>query len=412
MKGITLFIGLALALSCTERAPRQTKTNDAVKAETADAKQIATPIDNYAKPTVKVYIENSGSMDGYITGKDIKDIIYSYLTNINVANYAEKQEYFYINSNLISINDNLDNFKNLTVEKFKKAGGNRGSSDIAEVIGKVLDNSSNNEVSLLVSDFIISPGKGRNATEYVKSQQTKIKGLLANALRNEKNMGVLVYQCTANFNGIYYNITDAITKINAQRPFYIFAFGKTNHLKELQNSVPENKIDGLKNVCMIASEKNDVEYKVAYKSGEFNPSRKDPHHSIVNARKSHDGKLHISINADFNKLFASEQYLLDINNYEVSAPTYKIDTILKMSDGKYQIRISSDKVVAAELKILLRKNLSQWVIDSNDDSGVDIKSAEAMDKTFGIKYIVGGIYDACTFSDNVLTELKININKE
>ncbi len=68
--------------------------------------------------------------------------------------------------------------------------------------------------------------------------------------------------------------------------------------------------------------------------------------------------------------------------------------------------------MAAELKILLRKNLSQWVIDSNDDSGVDIKSAEAMDKTFGIKYIVGGIYDACTFSDNVLTELKININKE
>lgn len=407
MKGITLIMGLAAMVACTERTPSQAKT-----APTPEKEPIELPAATYIKPTVKVYIENSGSMNGYITGRDFKDIIYSYLTDINVANYAERQEYFYINSNLIPIKDNLDNFKNLTVEKFKNAGGDKGSSDIAEVIGKVLENSTANEVSLLVSDFIISPGKGKNATEYVKSQQTKIKGLMANTLKKEKNMGVLVYQCTANFNGTYYNITDAQTRINNQRPFYIFAFGKTLHLKELHNSVPETKIDGLKNVCMIASEKNDVEYKVAYKSGEFNLSRKDPHHSILNARKSRDGKLHISINADFDKLFANEQYLLDINNYEVSDPTYKIDTILKMSVGKYQIRLTSDKVVATELKILLLGNLPQWVNDSNDDNGVDINEAGAMEKTFGIKYIIGGIYDACTFSDNVLTELKININKE
>ena len=399
-------MGLAVILSCTERAPRQAKT-----APTPEKEPVELPVATYVKPTVKVYIENSGSMNGYITGRDFKDIIYSYLTNINVANYAKRQEYFYINNNLISINDNLDNFKNLTVEKFKNAGGNRGSSDIAEVIGKVLENSKD-DVSLLVSDFIISPGKGKDATEYVKSQQTKIKGLMADALTKEKNMGVLVYQCTANFNGIYYNITDAQTKINNQRPFYIFAFGKTLHLKELQISVPETKIDGLKNVCMIASEKNDVEYNVAYKSGDFKLSKRDPHHSILNARKSRDGKLHININVDFNKLFACEQYLLDINNYEISDPNYEIVAISKIDDGKYQIRLTSDKVVATELKILLHGNMPQWVNDSNDNNGVNINEAGAMEKTFGIKYIIGGIYDACTFSDNVLTELKININKE
>ena len=42
----------------------------------------------------------------------------------------------------------------------------------------------------------------------------------------------------------------------------------------------------------------------------------------------------------------------------------------------------------------------------NDDNG----STAVPGKTYGIKYQLGGIYEAFTFENNYYTEIKININ--
>lgn len=47
-----------------------------------------------------------------------------------------------------------------------------------------------------------------------------------------------------------------------------------------------------------------------------------------------------------------------------------------------------------------------WVAESNDDSG---KTA-VKNQTFGIKYQLGGVYEAFTFANKYYTEIKINID--
>ena len=52
------------------------------------------------KPYLKVFIENSGSMDGYMCdGSQLKDAIYDYVSDLN--RYTEKTELYYINSDTI-----------------------------------------------------------------------------------------------------------------------------------------------------------------------------------------------------------------------------------------------------------------------------------------------------------------------
>ena len=49
---------------------------------------------------LKVYIENSGSMDGYMcNGSELKDAVYSYVSVL--SSYADTTELNYINSNII-----------------------------------------------------------------------------------------------------------------------------------------------------------------------------------------------------------------------------------------------------------------------------------------------------------------------
>ena len=58
-------------------------------------------------------------------------------------------------------------------------GGKRGTSDMSNILDTVISQTDDNEVSILVSDCIFSPGKKYkakdNADEYIVAQQIGIK---------------------------------------------------------------------------------------------------------------------------------------------------------------------------------------------------------------------------------------------
>ena len=106
-------------------------------------------------PCLKVFIENSGSMDGYMCdGSQLKDVVYDYISDINRV--STKTELYYINSMLIPYTGNLTNYiKALNPAAFKNAGGNRSNTDLGDLIADVLNEVNDTTVCIFVSDCIL-----------------------------------------------------------------------------------------------------------------------------------------------------------------------------------------------------------------------------------------------------------------
>jgi hypothetical protein len=375
-------------------------------------------IENYEgnRPVVNVYIENSGSMDGYVKGvTEFEQAIYNYLSDIKISGITDSLNLFYINSNIIPQGSDLSDFiEKLEPLTFQARGGNRGVSDISNVFKSVLSETNENEVAILITDGIFSPGKGKDAAQYLVNQQIGIKNTMAEYLKSYPNTGFVMYQLSSNFNGYYYNREDSRTLINEQRPYYIWIIGNVNHLNTLKQNVPENRFkgSGIQNAFSITRGNRTVDYAVKLGSGSFSLDKKSPKTIITNLRKDTKGRDNLarfSVNANLSGFLLADSYLLDINNYTLGNKDYKL-TISKAVANNFgytqQLNFSSENVHRGTISVKLKTQIPQWVEEVNDDDGaIPIEG-----KTYGIKYQIGGVYEAFTFSNNYYTEIKININ--
>ena len=179
---------------------------------------------------LNVYVENSGSMDGYVVnGGDLATLVEDYINllrhcGINIKNW----QYYFINSKIIPISQSSKEFADkVQPTQFKKAGGNRGTSDLADIFDKVVP-LSGDTLCLLVSDMIFSPGKGQNADDYIKRQCNRIKEKLRNV---DSNVSMLLYRFEGKYNGTYYDKQDRKSSFNGVRPFFICAIGSDEVLR-------------------------------------------------------------------------------------------------------------------------------------------------------------------------------------
>jgi len=78
----------------------------------------------------------------------------------------------------------------------------------------------------------------------------------------------------------------------------------------------------------------------------------------------------------------------------------------------HSMKLTTDKISVGELEIILRNHLPDWVSEINDDEGLNIHKNNAINKTFGIKYLVEGIYEAYQMRGNTIyTTMKFNLKK-
>ncbi len=368
------------------------------------------------KPIVNVYIENSGSMDGYVQGgvTEFEDAIHNYLVDMKLSKITDSLNLFYINSEIIPQGSDVSAFiKDLTPASFKAKGGNRGSTDIADVFKSVLSETDQNGISIMVTDGIFSPGSGVAADPYLDLQQTEIKNTMGEYLELYPNTALLMYQLSSRFNGFYYNHEDKPTWINTQRPYYIWVIGDVKHINNLRNKVPDSKFKGggVQNLFSITSGNKNIDYAVKMGSGNFGLDKKSPKNTLVNLKRDTKGKqnkVRFSINANLSGFLLSDSYLLDVSNYDPSNNNYTL-AINKASSNNHgythSLDLSSDNVHKGRVSIKLKSHIPQWVEDINDDDGAE----HVEGKTYGIKHQVHGIYEAFTFTDNYYTEIIINI---
>lgn len=393
--------------SCSK--PDRNGSSVQTEAESDETKDVATVV---SKPIANVYIENSASMDGYVKGvTEFETIIYNYLTNIKISNVAKSLNLNYINSQVIKQKPDVEDFiQKLEPTTFKLKGGNRGTTDISDLIKTVLKETTGDNLSIVVSDFIFSPGRNRNADDYLTNQKIGIKSNIAEYLKEHSDAAVCIYQFSSKFDGTYYNRVDSPTHISSNRPFYVWVIGKKSHIKSLREKVDVKFSSELKNSYILEVFNTDIKYNVVA-SKYCKKIKYDLHACEV--EKDRNDQISFSVDMDLSNSIMDENYLCNPSNYVLSDSDMSIVGIKGSSSQAYThtITFASNRVKPQTLSVSLKSCMPQWVDDSTDSIGLDIRQGNAMSQTYGLKHLITGVYEAFTFNGDTCFRMNININR-
>ena len=365
--------------------------------------------------TVNVYVENSGSMEGYVNGNtEFKTDLFNLLKLLGGDMSGDIEKYF-INDSIIKARVSDSQFSNgMSVSLFQQMGGKRETSDIAELMAKVIKSNKPGEVSIFISDCVFDPQSDPNIEKRLSQQKTTIQSAIKNKLKSDDEFSVVVYRLMSSFTGTYYNkVRPHVFLNNEQRPYYMWFFGDACHLtrvRELLNKDIESR-DG----SQVFSETNFVK-DIPYRCPAAKCNKAKGKH-IDEPRESH-GKFAFNINVDFSTLPLTQDFLLTTSNYILPKNNdYTIKSVGKYpkkdKSFTHEIKISKIKgnikehtSVIVELK---RPTIPSWVEEFNDPMGTDYLNGKhpKRPRTFGLSSYIAGVHDA--YGDTPIASFEILI---
>ena len=341
---------------------------------------VAAPNNHVAMDSIdlRVYVENSGSMDGYMcAGSDLKDAVFDYVGNL--MKYSKTTSLNYINSQVIPYRGNLESYiKGLTPSSFAAAGGNRANTDLRQIFKRVMLAHKHNTISVLVSDCILDiPG---NANDFFGNCQISIKNTFNEALEKNPDLGVEIAKLNSKFEGYWYCGKEKEKLTHVKRPYYIWIIGDKHVLASLNQKSPVNDIyGGIKDYCA------------------FSGSSPIPFHIEKKVYMITHDKIKVQVLADLRESLQSDLVLTNPRNYKTSNSTDIIginDIVVKGSIYSHAIdlEIRNPQTVKSEMLSFSYPSIPSWAVASNDTTGRNVM--KNIDKTTGILYLVRGVANA------------------
>ena len=374
--------------------------------------------------TVKIYFENTLSMDGYINGNTaFKDVFRDLLVAVeNEDDIDFNTEFFLINDKLSQTDFGVEITKiseELTPQS--TAGkGNKGSSDFEEILDKILENQNGDAISIIMADFIYSPKGESNVPSALNKLKTYTKDAFLKAGKDE-DIDTRIYRFRSDFHGIYYDYNNRkIAKIE-ERPFYYIVIGPKNLMtlfnSEIASQLKDNS-DFENEALFTAANFNSIPIKVITSGNNGRIKTRGGDLEVISYPRS--GNLEFIALVDLEKLPVSQSYILDGENYKLSNPEFGINevgvvkgknikfsksgvvkmdpsTLVDIKGEKYThaIKFSADGLVSENLNFSLQKRIPHWVEKANSDDDREIKSDSLeQTKTFSFGHLVSGISEA------------------
>ena len=332
-------------------------------------------------PTIKVFLENSGSMDGYMCdGSQLKDAMYAYLSDLKLC--SSSLELNYINSKIIPFKGGLDSYiKELNPISFRTAGGNRSKTDLREIIKNVISNTNDTSISIFISDCILDLDN-KNAQDFFTNCQISIKNSVISGRDSVPNFGVVVAKLTSKFTGKYFYPNSTVENLNdVTRPYYMWIFGNSNIIANILYNAPLDDLQkyGFEDMISFVTI-NDIPFDI---------NNKTTTSKIINPT---NGYYLATIRADFRTTLQPNNIIVTPLNYTFYDSSIAIETIqpITANNSEYThyitIKIPQESKTIEEVLTFNSPRISNWVYNSNDDSGTDIKNN--LSKTTGIKYLI------------------------
>ncbi len=353
-------------------------------------------------PRYNIYVENSGSMDGYVKagGTTFQNAVYSFLNDIHDGKLDKSMGLnFMINEKIAPYQFDIQKYiLKMTPSAFMQIRGGINSSEISVMLKNVLDRVNDKNVNIWISDCVFTPKPGDSPTAYLGFEKTAIKSSFKQLL-NKGEYATVVLELMSNYNGIYCNRT-----INHDRPYYIWIVGKENYIKAMFDKIPLSTFvgGGVKNFYSLSNNKSSVKY-IIMGAPNYRLATSNPKHQIVNARRIQAGpnagmfQFSIGLNLKESLLGVDDSYVLDVTNYSItSAANYTIE-IKKNTSGKgtytHILKLTSPTLKAGDVKISLNNNLPGWVTELNTNNAGALTPNDRF-KTFGIKTLIEGVKEA------------------
>ncbi len=394
---ITLVLVAMLSTSCHHRMEISVDAPDA--ADTTAAGEQKVP-----RPMLEVFVENSGSMDGYMAdGSQLKDAVFQYVSDLE--RISRTTRLYYINSNIISGGNDLNEYiRTLSPATFRAAGGDRSNSDLRQMLSQLADRMNDSTVVVFVSDCILDL-PATDAAKWLENSRIRIRNSMLDSRDRVSDFAVEIFKMESDFSGSYYYPDGRSTTLSGvKRPYYIWVMGSRRLIAGCNRHVPPTSLRrlGLKETVAFAPT-----VSVVAKASNHNMTG-----GTINASRE---AYHATVLADLGPTLMPDTMLTDSKNYRLSCRRATIDGVYPVtgSEEGYTHYISltlpeSERVTTATLS-LTRPAVPAWVEASEDLTGRDVEGAAG--KTTGISRLIGGVADAFA-SDSTATQVKLNFKYE
>ncbi len=383
------------------------------------------------KPVLRIYMENSGSMDGFVTlNTQFKNALGHLLAKAD--GYYDDTKLFFVNDDVYDapICQDLNNFV-LKLNTTSMKVGHTGSTDLNKIFKLLLDRTNGDTVSVLVSDCVYDIDNVGNLLSAASSATT---GTFMKAIRraqdNKREFGVIILQMESLFQGTHYEGKLGMPYYG-KRPYYFIFMGDKERLADLNAHLElENTstgMPGLRHKYMLSSEKTwDLDNQTArvFTSGFTNALRIQPEHDGLNIHNfttdQEAASLKFAVGLGIEQLFADREYVLDSANYEVLPAQYRLLDIndkSKFTECDFfrrpicvQIGTGNDSY-APEITLVLKNRIPQWVADCSYSK--HLMGYPAPHKSYALYEMVEGIFgafhNAKGGNDQDLFRLKIRV---
>lgn len=392
---------------------------------------------------VSMYLENSGSMFGYVNGatsfvnavNDLAQYPNLVKDGVNFTYYliSGEKDYEIEEDSLRTypIGNSAEVFSSkLTVSGFHRPSS--GKSDLKNMFEIALKKAKEDSISILVSDGIYDVGGEENPLTALDTEGQNTRSKFIQRL-NSDDIETLIIKLESNFRGLYHpsNVTDPMgtsRQINHTRPYYIWIFGNRELLVKY---FPENRLEKLMGFLDMArfrkiSSHNLPYICIGYKNVGFKLIYKEE--NIFKLDRNYTDSYEFYLAVDYSKTNLPSNYLTTPENYK-STDGYIVSEIIPIKDPPnidlkpylnilefiptHIIKVSSEtpQPLIGEQIIRLKNILPKWINETNLENDYPLDGNT--NQTFGFSTLITGINEAyIEMSDTpYFAQFTINIKK-
>jgi hypothetical protein len=372
--------------------------------------------------TVNFYLENSGSMFGYVSGGGNFPTVVSTIAadcdlNFSTVNYS------LVNGKSTNIGTELASFLRPVSSVSAMRVGDPSTSDLNLIFEKLLKKAGNGNISILVSDGIYSVN-GTGLIQKLKSQSTLTRNNFVKRLR-EENLTTFLIKYESQFTGNYYPATGGQIEIDQNRPYYVWVIGETQLIKKkFVEGYFQNQPGFVDIVKFVKINSGDVSCQyVTHNTKGF--AKVGSNKLVLNdADVNNKREFAFSLAFDFSKVPYNDEYFRnkDVytidNGYEVLGITSSTDIKpiakvgLDLNKFKHVVTFLKTGPPWGTMEVVVKNIIPNWIEDTNtDDDSIIIDN---ISQTFGFKYLIDGIANGYSVVNNTKDIAKFNfkINKD
>ncbi|MBN1968186.1 MAG: hypothetical protein JW870_02350 [Candidatus Delongbacteria bacterium] len=416
-----IFILLIFTISCKNRNERINSSEITDKNENETTKAVITKPKQVDRKIGKAvfYLENSGSMFGYVNGfTEYVDVISELAEKPRFAEENTKREFYFINGGQNIIITSIGENPAVLKDKLNLKGFNCGDvskSNLNSMFQLALSKAKNDTISILISDAIYDIGKPQAPMNALSTEGRETRSRFIERL-NEGDLQTIIVKLNSHFEGNYFPVTGGSVPLKQERPFYVWIFGETELLNEY---FPEDYIKSLKGYSDVARFLKLSELEIPYqviahnKIGDFKFAKNNKN-KLENVKTDRNGQgFQFTIATDFSTLPFSDSHLNSISNYSCSNTSYSINNVCGIGDLKlYGLNFTPTHLITAQtlksplcqLDISLLNTVPNWIENTNSDEEKNIVGDTS--HTFGFKFLTNAISEAYQYKNkeaNIVT---------